>query len=326
MKLQLVLLFLVLFLVQLASSASDVTSELVGKKAQTFKKFNRPGARAFRVMNGGTGRAGRAGRPRVQRGMGVGSHGNGGFKRTTRHEINERKQKEKVEREIAKRLAREHEEEDKKRSKGAAIAPPTMLIEDEIPPAPQTDEPTQSVLMPPPSFLPAFGKATSRGLGIAANIMKKHGYKEGQGLGKSEQGMSTALQIEKTGVRGGTIVAEAPKAPTFATNSMEAVQNATKVLQLWNLIDVSEVSTDETKKEFEDEIREEMEKCGQVANVLVHVDESQEEEGRRVRVFVEFTNNAQSIKAFVMMNGRFFGGRSVSAGFQNVDNYHSRQF
>lgn len=54
-------------------------------------------------------------------------------------------------------------------------------------------------------------------------------------------------------------------------------------------------------------------------------DESQEED-RQVRVFVEFTNNAQAIKAFVMMNGRFFGGRSVSAGFQNVSDYNNREF
>lgn len=190
-------------------------------------------------------------------------------------EINDRKQREKTAREVAKRLQREHEEEDKKRSKGAAIAPPTMLMEPEPEVIKNTnenqDEKPHSSFMPPPSFLPAFGKATSRGLGIAANIMKRHGYKEGAGLGKSEQGMSTALSIEKTGVRGGNIVAEAPKAPTFATNSMEAVQNATKILQLWNLTDLSEVSGEEGKKEFADEIKEEMEKCGQVVNVIVHV-------------------------------------------------------
>ncbi|EFO93665.1 hypothetical protein CRE_12801 [Caenorhabditis remanei] len=244
-------------------------------------------------------------------------------------EINDRKQREKTAREVAKRLQREHEEEDKKRSKGAAIAPPTMLIEPEpevikINDEVQEDKPQPS--FKPPSFLPAFGKATSRGLGIAANIMKKHGYREGQGLGKSEQGMSTALQVEKVGVRAGNIVGETPKAPTFATNSMEAVQNATKVLQLWNLTEVSEVSNEDGKKEFADEIKEEMEKCGQVVNVIVHVNGSEEEEGRRVRVFVEFTNSAQAIKAFVMMNGRFFGGRSVTAGFQALDGYNNRTF
>jgi splicing factor 45 len=38
--------------------------------------------------------------------------------------------------------------------------------------------------------------------------MAKMGYKQGAGLGKSEQGMSTALQVEKTSKRGGKIIHE----------------------------------------------------------------------------------------------------------------------
>jgi splicing factor 45 len=38
--------------------------------------------------------------------------------------------------------------------------------------------------------------------------MQKYGYREGGGLGKQEQGMSTALQVEKTGLRGGKIIHE----------------------------------------------------------------------------------------------------------------------
>jgi len=34
------------------------------------------------------------------------------------------------------------------------------------------------------------------------------GYREGQGLGKSEQRMSIALQVEKTSKRGGKIIHE----------------------------------------------------------------------------------------------------------------------
>lgn len=38
--------------------------------------------------------------------------------------------------------------------------------------------------------------------------MAKYGFKDGQGLGKQEQGMSVALQVEKTSKRGGRIIHE----------------------------------------------------------------------------------------------------------------------
>lgn len=38
--------------------------------------------------------------------------------------------------------------------------------------------------------------------------MAKYGFKDGQGLGKQEQGMSMALQVEKTSKRGGRIIHE----------------------------------------------------------------------------------------------------------------------
>lgn len=76
---------------------------------------------------------------------------------------------------------------------GAAIAPPPSLQEStELPP-------------PPPRQPSNLGYSTSS---IAAKIMAKYGFKEGQGLGKKEQGMSVALQVEKTSKRGGRIVSE----------------------------------------------------------------------------------------------------------------------
>lgn len=39
-------------------------------------------------------------------------------------------------------------------------------------------------------------------------MMKMMGYKEGEGLGKNKQGISMALQVEKTGVRSGRIIHE----------------------------------------------------------------------------------------------------------------------
>lgn len=47
--------------------------------------------------------------------------------------------------------------------------------------------------------MPKQFPSATRGLGVAAKIMSNMGYREGSGLGRDEQGMSTALRVEKTG-------------------------------------------------------------------------------------------------------------------------------
>ncbi|KAK6014972.1 g-patch domain protein [Ostertagia ostertagi] len=211
----------------------------------------------------------------------------------------EREARERHAREVAERLSRDHKEEARKRQKGAAIAPPQALLEPPSPPKVRFFQ-FQSLLlfhsnffrsrihppnsMPPPAFLPSFGKATSKGLGVAANIMSKFGYKHGGGLGRDEQGMSTALQL---------------KTRRTWTLSVNGDQNMV-VLR----------SDDDS---IEHEIREEMAKYGQVASVVIHKLEGVSDDVA-VRIFVEFTNVAQAIKAFVVMNGRFFR-RSIGGCF-----------
>ncbi|EYC27668.1 hypothetical protein Y032_0008g12 [Ancylostoma ceylanicum] len=195
--------------------------------------------------------------------------------------------------------------------------------------ATQESSPPSSTTMPPPAFLPSFGKATSKGLGVAANIMSKFGYKHGAGLGRDEQGMSTALSVEKLGKNAGLIINESQTAPPTTTappmgvgpvNMAEAMKCSTKVLMLTNM-----VGPDEVDDELEPEIRDEMAKYGQVASVIIHKLDGVSDDVA-VRIFVEFTNVAQAIKAFVVMNGRFFGGRSVAASFYNVDDFNNKEY
>lgn len=57
---------------------------------------------------------------------------------------------------------------------------------------------------------PGAAEAKS-GMGLAARMMEKMGWKEGQGLGKLRQGMVTPLVAQKTDARSGVIVnAEGP--------------------------------------------------------------------------------------------------------------------
>lgn len=105
---------------------------------------------------------------------------------------------------------------------GAAIAPPPSLQESSElpPPAPRSSQQSSSSGM---------GYATSS---VAAKIMAKYGFKEGQGLGKKEQGMSVALQVEKTSKRGGRIVGEReqlmPPPPPLTASPPQTQQSTTQ--------------------------------------------------------------------------------------------------
>lgn len=193
---------------------------------------------------------------------------------------------------------------------GVAIAPPPSLQENT----------TSSINVNNP---------TAGGLGVAAKIMAKYGFKEGQGLGRQQQGISTALQVEKTSKRGGRIINEKEimPPPTFSAvpppptvkpelTIAEIMKNPSKVIYLRNMVGPGEVDSD-----LEPEVREECQtKYGDVHKVIIfEIPGTVEEEA--VRIFVEFKRMEAAIKAVIDLNGRFFAGRQVKAGFYDVERF-----
>lgn len=235
----------------------------------------------------------------------------------------------------------EYEKEKRKRPVGgAAIAPPTSLVEkdrESIVPA-YDDEPrprqTQTkAAIPPPIYDeperprsptgPSNSFLANMGGTVAHKIMQKYGFREGQGLGKHEQGLSTALSVEKTSKRGGKIIIGdlADKVEAGKKNDpnplTEILKCPTKVVLLRNMVGAGEVDED-----LEVETKEECEKYGKVGKcVIFEIPGAPDDEA--VRIFLEFERVESAIKAVVDLNGRYFGGRIVKACFYNLDKFRT---
>lgn len=222
---------------------------------------------------------------------------------------------------------------------GAAIAPPSSLIDRDGPPPFSYEDDSRSprapkAAIPPPLYDdsdrprsppgPTSSFLANMGGTVAHKIMQKYGFKEGQGLGKHEQGLSTALSVEKTSKRGGKIIvgdaAEKAAAADASKKSdanplTEILKNPTKVVLLRNMVGRGEVDED-----LEEETKEECEKYGKVVKcVIFEIAEVPDDEA--VRIFLEFERVESAIKAVVDLNGRYFGGRVVKACFYNLDKF-----
>ncbi|XP_058046836.1 splicing factor 45 isoform X2 [Ahaetulla prasina] len=199
----------------------------------------------------------------------------------------------------------DYERERRKRSMGgAAIAPPTSLVEkDKEPLSPYEEESrprgsSSKAAIPPPMYDeperprsptgPSNSFLANMGGTVAHKIMQKYGFREGQGLGKHEQGLSTALSVEKTSKRGGKII-----------------------------IGDAADKGDPSKKSDSNPLTEIL-KCPTKV-VLLRIPGAPDDEA--VRIFLEFERVESAIKAVVDLNGRYFGGRVVKACFYNLDKF-----
>jgi splicing factor 45 len=167
------------------------------------------------------------------------------------------------------------------------------------------------------------------------SMLVKMGWSEGQGLGKDGQGMKTPLVARKTNAGSGVIVNAAPQAAALpplppppaapppatstATASGGGVKGAvtfrgrpSRVLLLKNMVGPGEVDAG-----LQGEIGEECSKYGEVLKVTVYEVPSAEAAApeEAVRIFVQFAKQAAAMKAYIDLDGRFFGGRSVWVAF-----------
>uniref|UniRef100_A0A8C7W8F0 Splicing factor 45 n=1 Tax=Oncorhynchus mykiss TaxID=8022 RepID=A0A8C7W8F0_ONCMY len=199
-------------------------------------------------------------------------------------------------------------EDEMRPSRGSKAAIPPPMYED-------SDRPHSPPGGPTNSFLANMGGT------VAHKIMQKYGFREGQGLGKHEQGLSTALSVEKTSKRGGKIIiGDAtekmdPSKKSEANPLTEILKCPTKVVLLRNMVGRGEVDED-----LEGETKEECEKYGKVIKCVIF-EIAQVTDDEAVRIFLEFERVESAIKAVVDLNGRFFGGRVVKACFYNQDKF-----
>ena len=134
--------------------------------------------------------------------------------------------------------------------------------------------------------------------------MQKMGWREGQGLGPTGEGMTTPLSVRRLAGGSGVIVAGgAGGPPPLARLAPSPVLCLTGVV-LPGCVDAA----------LEDEVADECEKHGPVVRVVIF----ESEPGavplhEAVRVFVEFVDAGCCARACAEMDGRFFGGRSVRA-------------
>lgn len=244
------------------------------------------------------------------------------------------------------------------RNAAGKTRPPPPPPPPKLPPPPPP--PFSASAVPPP---PVPGFADESG-DPGLTMMRAMGWQEGTGLGSSGQGMMTPLVAQKTTSVSAVIVnaEERPRkppppplpsptdlAPGGAPVAIGGGVGATgekkgpitfrgrpsRVLLLKNMVGPGEVDA-----ELRNEIGEECSRFGEVVDVVVRELPAEIEveaggeggavrrlaDDQRVRIFVKFSKQAVAMKAYIELDGRYFGGRRVWVCFFREADFDAGSF
>ncbi|ORX58251.1 hypothetical protein DM01DRAFT_1405870, partial [Hesseltinella vesiculosa] len=137
----------------------------------------------------------------------------------------------------------------------------------------------------------------------AWKMMNKYGWQAGQGLGKTEEGIQSALAVEARGDGSGVIMPQ---------------KRASTVMLLTNM-----VVPDDVDDALQQETAEECARFGEVERCIVYQVPAHipVPEDQSVRIFVKFANGSSLQQALRGLHGRYFGGRIVSAVAYDPDRF-----
>lgn len=168
------------------------------------------------------------------------------------------------------------------------------------------------------------------GAALANKLMGKMGFVEGQGLGKSNQGISRPIMHQSTGAGMGIVhmhaddkkkrEAEGPTPMAPPPRKRGLFSNPTRVLLLKNMVGPGEVDA-----ELEGETKEECSKFGPVRKCTIREMPGLSIE-ETVWTFVAFEKQESAVAAYLDMNGRFFGGRQIAASFFDEAKFDRGEF